>query len=572
MAEDSQLTEGQADCSFPSPRPHSLSFCDGGGAAAASPVGAGLMNLGNTCFLNAVLQCITHTVPLVKALRSSDHRSRCEREVFCVLCAIGDHVELALSSSGGTLLPRYLVENVCDASSAFSRYEQEDAHEFLHWLLDGLHTCSLPPKSTDKLSSADEDSFVKQIFGGSLRSQIKCCNCGNRSDTFEPLLDLSLEIDDADRLIDALSSFTKIEPIDDPDLKFTCDSCKQQVAVEKQLTLNRLPNIIAFHLKRFRNTGPEVEKIGKFVEYPLEIDLQPFLSNPDDGRGDSKYDLYALVVHTGGTSTFGHYFSFFRSSPDSWHRLDDSLVDTASKTAALSQEAYILFYKRQDSPWFSSTIEVQIEAQNKQSDMNSATTSPQSVLDDTETARVPFSTCSTSASGSEVDDTPEAMDVRPSTPLLTSRPSYPDDEPEESFQIVRPRSDFDVENVNSSNQLDMKTPPHIRTPQSLEEQRNTESLKRLISRMPSSRRSGLIACINSPSGSPGDCSDGRKTKKGKLSKQSTPSASSSKRLSRNASPLSSNNGSVVSYQSISPQALKRACVAGSSHLDIDFEC
>ncbi|CAN6461070.1 unnamed protein product [Victoria cruziana] len=428
MAEDSQLTDGQAYCSSHSPRHPSSSICDGGDFAAASPVGAGLMNLGNTCFFNAVLQCITHTVPLVKSLRSSDHRSRCVREDFCVLCAIYDHVELALSSSGGTLLPRYLVENVCDASSSFNRYEQEDAHEFLHWLLDGLHTCSLPPQSTDKSSSGDEESFVKHIFGGRLRSQIKCCNCGHRSDTFEPLLDVSLEIDDADRLTDALSSFTKIEPIDDPDLKFTCASCKQQVAVEKQLTLDRLPNIAAFHLKRFKNIGSEVEKIQKFVEYPLEIDLQPFLSNPDDGK-NNKYDLYAIVVHSGGTSTFGHYFSFFRSSPAAWHRLDDSLVDIASKTAALSQEAYILFYKRQDSPWFSGSIEVQMEAQKKHSDMHSATTSPQSVLDDTENVVMPLSTCSTSASGGEGVENAEAMDMRPLTPLLTSRPSYPEDEP-----------------------------------------------------------------------------------------------------------------------------------------------
>ncbi|KAJ6943009.1 hypothetical protein NC652_008720 [Populus alba x Populus x berolinensis] len=75
-------------------------------------VGAGLFNEGNTCYINAVLQCFTHTVPLVQALRSCNHAMPCRTEGFCVLCVVRDHIELSLASSGKILEPLKLVNNL----------------------------------------------------------------------------------------------------------------------------------------------------------------------------------------------------------------------------------------------------------------------------------------------------------------------------------------------------------------------------------------------------------------------------------------------------------------------------
>lgn len=125
------------------------------------------------------------------------------------------------------------------------------------------------------------------------QTQVRCCKCGHNSDTYEPLIDLSLEIEEVDSLENALKSFTKVESIEDTE-KFTCDSCKEQVQVEKQLMLYQAPSVAAFHLKRFKSDGVDVEKIDKTVEYPLDLDLAPYTKGSNDENVCSymKYMLF----------------------------------------------------------------------------------------------------------------------------------------------------------------------------------------------------------------------------------------------------------------------------------------
>ncbi|CAL4884773.1 unnamed protein product [Urochloa decumbens] len=321
-------------------------------------VGAGLSNMGNTCFLNATLQCITHTVPLFLKLRSTDHSTPCshDKDGFCSFCALKEHVNESIRRSGSVIMPAKFRDNLRKLSSDFRPGQQEDAHEFLRCLLDNLHKCTVDPMSKGKGSSFDEESIVKEIFGGQLKSQLSCCECGHSSETFEPFLDLSLEIDQADHLVDALESFTKVEQIGDSEDKLTCERCNAQVCKNKQLTLHRAPDVIAFHLKRFTTLANSVEKIDKHVAYPPEIDLKPFHSNPDSA-GELKYDLYGVVEHS-GLPNYGHYVCSIRSSPTTWYLMNDSHVDSITDASALNQEAYILFYVRQAKfPWFSSLLE-----------------------------------------------------------------------------------------------------------------------------------------------------------------------------------------------------------------------
>lgn len=110
------------------------------------------------------------------------------------------------------------------------------------------------------------------------------------------MIDLSLEIEDVDMLSSALESFTKVEMIEDPEMKFTCDNCKEEVSVEKQLMLDQVPLVAAFHLKRFKTDGSFVEKIDKHVEFPLELDLLPYTKGRENNNVTSISISISLLI------------------------------------------------------------------------------------------------------------------------------------------------------------------------------------------------------------------------------------------------------------------------------------
>ncbi|KAK9114468.1 hypothetical protein Syun_021265 [Stephania yunnanensis] len=305
-------------------------------------IGAGLENIGNTCYLNSVLQCLTYTEPFAGYLRSGKHKLSCHTAGFCAMCALQNHVNRALQATGRILTPKDLVVNLRCISRSFRNARQEDAHEYMVNLLESMHKCCLPSGVPSESPSAYEISLVHKIFGGRLRSQVKCTQCSYCSNKFDPFLDLSLEIMKADSVYKALSHFTAMEQLDGGQRQYQCQRCKHKVRALKQLTVHKAPYVLSIHLKRFgSHTG---QKIGKSVQFSPTLDLKPFVSGSYEGN--LKYTLYGVLVHSGWSTHSGHYYCFVRTSSGMWHCLDDNRVIQVSENVVLKQEAYMLFYVR----------------------------------------------------------------------------------------------------------------------------------------------------------------------------------------------------------------------------------
>ena len=116
-------------------------------------IGPGLYNLGNTCFMNSVLQCLTHSPPLRNYLMNLKHNCTKKDGQFCIVCTMQNHVKQCVSNSVGStkksIAPRSFASNLTKIAKHFRHGRQEDSHEFLRYLVDGL-VCVLFNRSMNR--------------------------------------------------------------------------------------------------------------------------------------------------------------------------------------------------------------------------------------------------------------------------------------------------------------------------------------------------------------------------------------------------------------------------------------
>ncbi|XP_062950312.1 ubiquitin carboxyl-terminal hydrolase 2 isoform X1 [Cynocephalus volans] len=336
---------------------------------------AGLRNLGNTCFMNSILQCLSNTRELkdyclqrlyMRDLSHSSNAHTALMEEFAKLIQT-----IWTSSPNDVVSPSEFKTQIQRYAPRFVGYNQQDAQEFLRFLLDGLHNevnrVTVRPKSNpenlDHLPDDEkgrqmwrkylerEDSRIGDLFVGQLKSSLTCTDCGYCSTVFDPFWDLSLPI--AKRgypevtLMDCMRLFTK-EDVLDGDEKPTCCRCRARKRCIKKFSIQRFPKILVLHLKRFSESRIRTSKLTTFVNFPLrDLDLREFAS---ENTNHAVYNLYAVSNHS-GTTMGGHYTAYCRSPvTGEWHTFNDSSVTPMSSSQVRTSDAYLLFYELASPP------------------------------------------------------------------------------------------------------------------------------------------------------------------------------------------------------------------------------
>ncbi|XP_060266995.1 ubiquitin carboxyl-terminal hydrolase 33 isoform X6 [Ovis aries] len=242
-------------------------------------------------------------------------------------------------------------------------------------------------------------SVISDIFDGTIISSVQCLTCDRVSVTLETFQDLSLPIPGKEDLAklhssshptsivkagscgeayapqgwiaffmeyvkrfvvscvpswfwgpivtlqDCLAAFFARDELKGDNM-YSCEKCKKLRNGVKFCKVQKFPEILCIHLKRFRHELMFSTKISTHVSFPLEgLDLQPFLAK-DSPAQIVNYDLLSVICHH-GTASSGHYIAYCRNNLNNlWYEFDDQSVTEVSESTVQNAEAYVLFYRK----------------------------------------------------------------------------------------------------------------------------------------------------------------------------------------------------------------------------------
>ncbi|XP_071553490.1 uncharacterized protein [Temnothorax nylanderi] len=326
----------------------------------------GLKNLGNSCYMNSIIQCLSNTTNLAKYFTDNSYaddlntnndnmtRGQVVEEVAQVIKALWRGQYKSIS-------PLDLKAAVGQYKLQFESYEQQDSHEFLTFLLDWMHNdlkkeANIPVEMTNAEKEWDkamnsQRSIISDLFFGQLRSTITCSSCKQASTTYETFNSLTMSLSQSNRcsLNDCMEKFVTGQKVSG----WKCPKCQTPRDATKKFDFVKLAPIVVIHLNRFAESGGWLEKRNTAVDFPLTgFNLKPYLVMENtiaimsNNIRNYNYSLYAISNHY-GTMDGGHYTAYCKNATQNkWYKYDDQTVTEVSPSQVKSQNtsAYLLFY------------------------------------------------------------------------------------------------------------------------------------------------------------------------------------------------------------------------------------
>lgn len=329
----------------------------------------GLRNMGNTCYMNSILQCLCNTPAMAEYFNNNyyledinrynilGHKGEVAEEFGVIMKALWAGLYKCIS-------PRDFKVTIGKINDQFAGYDQQDSQELLLFLMDGLHEDLNKADNRKRYKEEENDhlddqtaadlawskhkllneSIIVALFQGQFKSTVQCLTCHRKSRTFETFMYLSLPLASTSKcsLQDCLRLFSKEEKLTDNNKVF-CRHCKAHRDSTKKLEVWKVPPILLVHLKRFSYEGRWKQKLQTSVDFPLDsLDLAQYVIGPKQNL--KKYSLYGVSNHYGGLDG-GHYTAYCKNvHKQRWYKFDDHEVTDISTSSVKSSAAYILFY------------------------------------------------------------------------------------------------------------------------------------------------------------------------------------------------------------------------------------
>lgn len=330
----------------------------------------GLANLGNTCFINSILQVLSAIPELNTLLNDKSYRKSLNNNINSLLLIEWDSLrEDMLKNNTGIISPNRfcaVMQHIAQIknNNIFTGHDQNDVSEFLLFLIDSFHLAlkqnviitisgtsqtekdKLAIKCYERMKQLYETDYsnILNIFHGILVSQKFNENNELINSILDPfwIINLSLPpliVNKNPSLEECFDIYTSTETLDGDNMVFD-ETIGQKVVVKIKILFWSLPKILIIDLKRYTNRNMKLQQL---LNFPINnLNLSKYVVGYDAEK--YVYDLFGICNHSGGTSG-GHYTSFVREN-DQWYHCNDTQITTIDDvTQLITPKAYCLFYR-----------------------------------------------------------------------------------------------------------------------------------------------------------------------------------------------------------------------------------
>lgn len=332
---------------------HDYKFSYGRTSVSQTEGVVGLYNLGNTCYMNSLLQCLKNLYPLTDFIFTNkftdgkliNHYKQLLYNLISNKNEVVDATEY--HNALGKIDSYFQSHEQRDSSKLFLIHIKsliDDTKEYYNFTISqNLETQE--PKLIQRYKNSKErnPSILYDFFFGFLKTTNICEKCGKQNKRYQPysIIELNLKTPNGDKITDLEELIKNYERKKKSEINCSCGGNMTESTI-----LGRIPPILVFKFQRSIDNN----HISHKITYPNELYMKDysdgFLNDDFNVKNKNlKFNLQGVMLHSGNANS-GHKTAYSKNFINNkWYFFNDSTKYSESDSSVLNdKEAFMLFY------------------------------------------------------------------------------------------------------------------------------------------------------------------------------------------------------------------------------------